>query len=241
MRILTLALGIAVTLAVPIVLAVTGIRVVTHDEYVQALYDHGDIPADRYGLTEAQRARLAETGLRSILPSSPDGIDVLREARLPDGAPAFDQRELRHMADVRTLVSHAYRLQLVLLVAIGALALLLGVSSASTRAVVPVALARGAVLTVGIALVVAIVSATRYDVFETTFHGLFFDGDSWRFDETETLRRLYPDRFWLDTAITVGALAVIQALVLLPLARTWARHAGAATHGMRMRTRTQSS
>ena len=144
------------------------------------------------------------------------------------------------MADVRTLVSHAYRLQLLLLVAIGALALLLGVS-ASTRAVVPVALARGAVLTVGIALVVAIVSATRYDVFETTFHGLFFDGDSWRFDETETLRRLYPDRFWLDTAITVGALAVIQALALLPLARIWARHAGAATHGMRMRARTQSS
>ena len=105
----------------------------------------------------------------------------------------------------------------------------------------PVALARGAVLTVGIALVVAIVSATRYDVFETTFHGLFFDGDSWRFDETETLRRLYPDRFWLDTAITVGALAVIQALVLLPLARIWARHAGATTHGMRMRARTQSS
>ena len=240
MRILTLALGIAVTLAVPIVLAVTGIRVVTHDEYVQALYDHGGIPGDRYGLTEAQRARLAETGLRSILPSSPDGIDVLREARLPNGVPAFDQRELRHMADVRTLVSHAYRLQLLLLVAIGALALLLGVS-ASTRAVVPVALARGAVLTVGIALVVAIVSATRYDVFETTFHGLFFDGDSWRFDETETLRRLYPDRFWLDTAITVGALAVIQALALLPLARIWARHAGAATHGMRMRARTQSS
>jgi integral membrane protein (TIGR01906 family) len=239
MRILALATGIVVTLAVPVVLAVTGIRAVTHDGYVQALYDHGGIPSDRYGLNEAQRTRLAEIGLRSILPPTPNGIDSLREARLPDGAPAFDARELRHMADVRTLVSRAYRLQLLLLVAIGALALLLGVP-ASTRAVVPRALARGALLTVAIALGVAIVSITRYDVFETTFHGLFFDSGSWRFDETETLRRLYPDRFWLDTAVTVGGLAVIQALVLIPLARLWARHASASGR-VGMRARTQSS
>ncbi len=239
MRILALATGIVVTLAVPVVLAVTGIRVVTHDGYVQALYDRGGIPGDRYGLNEAQRTRLSEIGLRSILPSTPNGIDSLREARLPDGAPAFDARELRHMADVRTLVSRAYRLQLLLLVAIGALALLLGVP-ASTRAVVPRALARGALLTVAIALGVAIVSITRYDVFETTFHGLFFDSGSWRFDESETLRRLYPDRFWLDTAITVGGLAVIQALVLIPLARLWARHASASGR-VGMRARTQSS
>lgn len=239
MRVLTFALGIAVVLAVPVVFTVTGIRVVTHDRYVETLYDRGGIPRDRYGLNAAERTKLAETGLRSILPSTPEGIKTLREARLPDGAPAFDARELRHMTDVRTLVSRAYRLQVFLVIAIAALALLLGVR-ASTRAVVPVALARGAILTVVVALVVAIVAATRYDLFETTFHGLFFDPGSWRFDETETLRRLYPDRFWLDTAITVGALAVVQALVLFPLARVWTRHARAGER-VRMRARTQSS
>ena len=211
----------------------------THDRYVEALYDHGRIPRDRYGLTEAERTRLAEIGLRSIVPSTPEGIDTLRAARLPDGAPAFDARELRHMTDVRTLVARAYRLQVFLLIAIAVLALLLGVS-ASTRSVVPAALARGSILTIGVALVVAIVSATRYDLFETTFHGLFFDPSSWRFDETETLRRLYPDRFWLDTAITVGALAVVQAFVLYPVARLWARHARAG-QGARLRARAQSS
>jgi integral membrane protein (TIGR01906 family) len=239
MRVVTLALGIAVTLAVPVILAVTGIRIVTHDRYVEAVYDHGGIPADRYGMPDAERTRLALTGLRSILPSTNDGIDLLRTARLHDGSPAFDGRELRHMADVRTLVSRAYDLQLVLLIAIGVLALLLGLRRA-TRTVVPTALARGAVLTVAVALTVAVVAAIRYDVFETAFHGLFFDPGSWRFAETETLRRLYPDRFWLDTAVSVGALAVAQAIALFLLARVWARRASA-RQAFRMRARTQSS
>ncbi len=104
----------------------------------------------------------------------------------------------------------------------------------------PVALARGAILTVALAVVVAIAAATSYDRFESVFHGLFFDGDTWRFEETDTLRRLYPDRFWLDTAIALGLVAVVQAAVLYPVARMWARRAGA-RRGFRMAARTESS
>ena len=239
MRVVTLALGIAVTLAVPVILAVNGIRVVTHDRYVEAVYDHGGIPADRYGMRDTERTRLALTGLRAIEPSNASGIDVLRAARFRDGAAAFDGRELRHMDDVRTLLARAYDLQLLLAVAIGVLAIGLGLLP-GTRTVVPAALARGAVLTVALAVVVGIVAAVRYDAFETTFHGLFFAPGTWRFEETETLRRLYPDRFWLVTAITVGALAVVQALVVFPLTRLWARRVEG-RQAFRVRPRTQSS
>jgi integral membrane protein (TIGR01906 family) len=238
-RIATIALSIAVTLAVPVILVVNGIRLVTNDRYVEAVYDHGGVPDDRYGLPANERERLALVGLRSIEPSTTEGVDLLREARLPNGEPAFNAREVTHMEDVRTAVARAYRFQVIAAVAIGVLALLLGLLT-SMRSLVPVALARGAVLTGALAVVVGIVAATSYSWFEEPFHWLFFEGETWRFEETDTLRRLYPDRFWLDTAVVIGVLAVLQAAVVFVVARLWARWAGVRKPA-RMRARTEGT
>jgi integral membrane protein (TIGR01906 family) len=237
-RLLIAVLGIGVALVVPAILAVNGIRLATNDRYVRAVYEHGGVPQDGRGLSEIDRTTLALAGLHSITPSS-EGIGPLRAAQLPDGSPAFNAREIRHMADVRALVDRAYRFQVFVLLAIAALAVVLGIRR-STRSVVPAALGRGALLTIALAVVVAVVGTTSYDWFETPFHAAFFEGDSWRFVETDTLRRLYPDRFWLDTTIFVGGIAVVQAAVLYPIARVWARWAGP-RQAMRMRARTQSS
>ena len=223
-RIAIIALSIAVTLAVPAILVVNGIRLVTNERYVEAVYDHGRVPDDRYGLPTNERERLALVGLRSIQPSTAEGVDLLRGARLTNGEPAFNAREVTHMEDVRTAVARAYRFQVIAAVAIGVLALLLGLLT-SMRSLVPVALARGAVLTGALAVVVGVVAATSYSSFEEPFHWLFFEGETWRFEETDTLRRLYPDRFWLDTAVVIGVLAVLQAAVVFVVARLWARRA----------------
>jgi integral membrane protein (TIGR01906 family) len=238
-RIATIALSVAVTLVVPAILAVNGIRLATNEQYVEAVYDYGGVPDDRYGLGSATRERLALVGLESIRPSS-EGISLLREARFPNGDTAFNARELAHMEDVRTTVARAYRFQLIAVAAIGVLALLFGLLGSSLRALVPVALARGAVLTVVVAVVVGVVAATSYSSFETPFHWLFFEGETWRFEETDTLRRLYPDRFWLATAIVIGVLCVLQAILLFVAARFWARRAGA-RRPLRMQARTEGT
>ena len=238
-RIALIVASVVVTLAVPAILAVNGIRLATNDRYVESLYDYGGVPDDRYGLPDAERERLALIGLRSIEPSTAAGIDLLREAHLPNGNSAFNARELAHMADVRTAVSRAYRFQIVAVIGIAILAVLLGLLS-TTRAVVPVALARGAVLTLVVAVAVPIVAAASYDSFESTFHGLFFEGDSWRFEETDTLRRLYPDRFWLDTAVVIGLLTVLQAVVVFLSTRSWARRAGV-RRPLSLRARTEGT
>jgi integral membrane protein (TIGR01906 family) len=238
-RIATIALSVAVTLVVPAILAVNGIRLVTNDRYVEAVYERGGVPDDRYGLTGQERERLALLGLRAIQPSTAEGVGLLREARLPGGEPAFNARELSHMEDVRTAVSRAYRFQVIAAVAIGVLALLLGLLT-SMRALVPVALARGAVLTAVLAVATGVLAAVSYSSFEGPFHWLFFEGETWRFEETDTLRRLYPDRFWLDTAVVIGVLAVLQAAVVFFVARLWARRAGA-RRPARMRARTEGT
>ncbi len=221
-RVAILALSVGVTVLVPALLVVNGARVLANDWYVRFEYGRDGFPPDRYGLTREQRTELALTGLHSILPQYDEGIQLLREARLPSSRPAFDDRELTHMADVRALVDHLYVLHLAALGAIAVLAVALGLSGRA-RTVVPRALRRGAILSLVLAAGVVAYVLTSYGAFSTDFHGLFFGGDSWRFAETETLRRLYPDRFWSDTAILLGAGAVAQALVLLGATRLWLR------------------
>jgi integral membrane protein (TIGR01906 family) len=238
-RLVTVALGIAIAILVPAVLAVNGVRIVANDAFVRLLYDHGGVPADRYGLSQQARESLALAGLHSILPSEERGVALLQEQRLPSGEPAFGARELEHMQDVRTLLARAYWFQIAAVLAIAGLAVLLSLRR-PTRALVPVALARGALLTIGLAVLVAVVSATSWGAFSTPFHSLFFEDETWRFAETDTLRRLYPDRFWLDTAVVIGALAVVQAILLFVLARFWARRAGA-RQAFRFRARTEGT
>ena len=40
------------------------------------------------------------------------------------------------------------------------------------------------------------------------FHSLFFEGDSWLFQYSDTLIRLFPLRFWQDTFLFAALIAV---------------------------------
>ena len=51
-----------------------------------------------------------------------------------------------------------------------------------------------------------------FDSFFTRFHEMFFEGDSWRFSDTDTLIRVYPERFWVDVSQIAAALTVAQAV-----------------------------
>jgi uncharacterized membrane protein len=128
------------------------------------------------------------------------------------------------MSDVRTLLGRLYALQVAGAIAIAVLALTLGLRP-SRRRLVPRALRIGALLSLGFAAYVGIAAVLYWPAFSTPFHLLFFGESSWRFDDADTLRRLYPDRFWIDTAIVLGLLAVVQAAALWFVARAWERRA----------------
>jgi uncharacterized membrane protein len=170
-------------------------------------------------LTKAQRTSLARAALDSIVPFGGGGRE-LRDARLPGGRPAFNDRELRHMRDVRR-----YLLGLYLIHAIGIAALVALAAVRRTRPVVRDGLAAGALFTFGVAAFVGIYLAVSPVSFLGGFHRFFFSGDSWRFAETDTLRRLFPDRFWTDFSIALGVIVGVQALALLGGAFLWRRQA----------------
>jgi len=55
----------------------------------------------------------------------------------------------------------------------------------------------------------------NWDFFFTGFHRIFFEGDSWLFSTRATLIRLFPERFWFDAAIAIGAITFAGAVIAI--------------------------
>lgn len=220
MRALAVVLVVVIAAVIPPVLVVNAFRVLATDTFVR--FELHRIPPDLYGFTDDQRQALALTGLRSIRPGS-EGVPLLERATLPNGSPAFGERELTHMRDVRRLFGAALRLQLVVLVSLAALAIAL--ARTPLRTVVPTGLLAGALATLAIALLAVPIILLGFDGFFTRFHEVFFEGNSWRFSTADTLIRLYPERFWQDVSRLAAAIVVGQAILLAPLAWWWRRAA----------------
>lgn len=211
-------LVVAIAVAVPPTLVVNALRALATDSFTR--WELERLEPDAYGLTAEQRETLALRGLESIRPGS-SGIEQLEQARLPDGSPAFVERELSHMRDVRRVFGLALRAQLVTLLVLAgvALALLRG----RFRTVVPRGLLVGALATLGAAILAVPVIVLGFDAFFTRFHEMFFEGDSWRFSNRDTLIRVYPEQLWIDVSRIAAALTVFQAVVLAGFSWWWLR------------------
>jgi integral membrane protein (TIGR01906 family) len=206
--------------AVPVLLLVIALRIVTGHWFVRWEYGKAGFPPDPFGLSAAERTHLAEVCV-DYLATSAD-ISLLADLRLPDGKPAFNARELRHMDDVQMVYNRITIAGIVAaLVLVGGLAILRASRHARRRA--PAALLRGSLLTLGLLAAVGATMVLSWGEFFTTFHRIFFEGDTWTFPYSDTLIRLFPMRFWIDVAVAIVTLLIVQALVLAALGRLWTR------------------
>jgi integral membrane protein (TIGR01906 family) len=219
-RVATWTVAVLVALAVPAILVVDGFRLLATDAFVGWELGRDGFPPDLYGLTTDQRTALAKLGLRSIEPGS-EGIALLERATLSNGSQAFEDRELTHMQDVRTLFGAALRAQLVALIAIVVLGLVLW--RTRLRSAVPAGLLAGSLATLAIAVLAVPMILLGFDGFFVRFHEIFFSGDSWQFSNADTLIRIYPEQFWMDVSRIAAGFAVLQAIVLAALSWWWLR------------------
>lgn len=203
-------LQVAVTIAVPIALLALSLRVTTAPWLPRWEYRRPAFPPDPYGLTTEGRIRLAEVCIQYLV--TPAGIDLLANLEL-EGRPAFNERELRHMVDVKRVLWG------ILWAGAGAWLLILGggaylFSRGPLRLNGVAALRGGALLTLGLLAAVGGLMLVRWDVFFTGFHELLFPPDTWTFPTSDTLIRLYPEKFWMDVGMVVVGLVLVQALLL---------------------------
>ena len=206
--------------ALPVLLVAADLRIVTGHWFVHWEYGKTDFPPDPFGLSTAERTRLAETCVEYLATNA--HLSLLANLRLPGGEPAFSERELIHMADVQVVYNGMMTAGIVAALGLlGGITTLLATSHARRRA--PAALLSGSTLTLGLLGTVAVYMVLSWGEFFTTFHRLFFEGDSWIFPYSDTLIRLFPIRFWMDVAMTVVGLLVVEAIATAAVGWLWRR------------------
>jgi integral membrane protein (TIGR01906 family) len=207
-------------LTLPVLLLAANLRLVTGHWFVRWEYQRAGFPSDPFGLSTVERIRLAEV-CQDYLAANAD-LSLLADLQLPGGEPAFNERELRHMADVQAVYLGVTIAGLVaaLIWAGGATAF---VVSRRARDVVPTTVLNGSLFTLGLLAAVASFMVVSWGRFFTAFHRVFFEGNTWIFPPSDTLIRLFPNRFWVDIGATIVGLLVIEALALAIASGMWRR------------------
>ena len=133
------------------------------------------------------------------------------------GAPVLEERERAHMRDVRGVFIGFF--DVAVIGAVGAVAIAIARRRKDGAAAWRLVRA-GAVGLVATLLVAGVVAFVAFDTLFEVFHRLLFAGGSYTFDpRTDRLVQLFPFQFWQETAIAVGAVAIVGALIVAGIAQ----------------------
>ncbi len=186
------AVSLVLIVLFPILLTLFAVRLAFTDIFVEFLYKRVSLPPDP--MPYELRLGIAKLGLRSVLSNS--GMEEFKDSGL------FNEREIRHMEDVKRLLSFFFSFLYI------ALPLwFLGFVGLRSKRDMGKILFFGGILLEVFVLFVLITSVISYDWLFIAFHDLLFDPYSWRFSDEDMLLRVYPMDFWykgtLYTAIGV--------------------------------------
>jgi integral membrane protein (TIGR01906 family) len=156
--------------------------------------------------------RAATDSILSDLVFGPPDFDV--DAA---GVPVLEERERAHMRDVRAVFVGFF----VVAAIMALVAIVVGVMRREgDRLATWRAIRAGAIGLVATLVVAGIVAVVAFDALFEIFHRLLFAGGSYTFDpRTDRLVQLFPFQFWQETAIAVGVVAIVAALIVAALAR----------------------
>jgi integral membrane protein (TIGR01906 family) len=206
-----------IVLAVPVALVLTAVRMLISPVFLQIEYNMPGFPQDSYGFTKEDRIHWANLAVQYLVNDA--AISFLGDLRFPEGQstpPAtcqymddctklYNDRELKHMLDVKNVVQRAlwvWYASLGLLLVTGILAYFDGWRGEYRRAI-----GYGGWLTVALLGAIILFVLLAFGVIFVMFHNIFFESGTWTFLYSDTLIRLFPQRFWRDTFLAVGLLA----------------------------------
>jgi len=206
----------------PVTLLLTSVRLLLTPAFVRLDYGLPGFPQDPYGFSMPERIAWADVALEYLLNDEP--ISFLGDLRFEDGNIVYNERELKHMLDVKILVQHAMSVWLAALAASVIMVLAIGQFAGRIRAWRALRAASITTLAVMAALLLLIVVAFQF-VF-VGFHRVFFQGDTWLFLYSDTLIRLFPERFWLTAFAAIVAATIASAVLLWLVSREALRSPG---------------
>jgi integral membrane protein (TIGR01906 family) len=197
-------------LTIPVALLLTSVRLLLTPAFVRLDYSLPGFPQDAYGFSMSDRSYWAGIALDYLLNDAP--IAFLGDLRFENGEAVYNERELKHMLDVKILVQQALTVWLAAIAASLVLLLLIGQFAGWREALQ--AIRAGAQATLGIMAVLLLLIAAAFQFVFVGFHRVFFQGDTWLFLYSDTLIRLFPERFWLTAFVAIVAGTVGLACLL---------------------------
>ena len=213
-----------VTILVPVVLTLLAVRIVMNPWYVEFEYRTPFFPEDPYGFTREERLKYSKIAIEYLLNDA--DISFLADLHFPDGQQApdfscqfmedctkfYNDRELEHMQDVKSVVQGALKV----LYLGAAILVLLGVwgwFGKWWRNYLN-GLRRGGWLTVILLGMIILFVLLAFGIIFVFFHEIFFASGTWTFYYSDSLIRMFPERFWRDTFLVVGLLAGLSGVAL---------------------------
>ena len=205
-----------VTLCIPFMLGFYMMTFVIAPWYPQWEYNKASFPPDHYGWTQEQRLELALVSVNFLARREPatEVIYMLEEQTHPDSDELlFNQREVDHMFDVKVRADRFRRATTILAIVVvaGITALLY---SNRTEATAYLAVRNGGIATLAILAVIGGVIGLAWDFFFTFFHELLFPPGTWTFSYSDSLIRLFPNKFWFDVGVLIVSLTIVAGLVV---------------------------
>ena len=200
-----------VTLLVPVFLALLAVRLVMTPLFLGIEYRTPGFPEDSYGFTLKDRFHLSKIAVDYLL--NAEDISYLGDLTFEDGSPLYNQRELYHMEDVKMVTGHALNVWYLSMIGL----ILLGVWAkfGSWWEEYKQGLRRGGWLTIFLIGTIILSVFLSFGVIFVGFHNIFFESGTWTFQFSDTLIRLFPERFWRDTFLAVGLIAFVGGLVFI--------------------------
>ena len=202
-----------IIIAMPFLLTIFTMRLlIAWDWPSYPRFEYQRIPPDAYGFTDEERLDLAEATLAYLRRPEPAGdvIYLLEDLRLPGSSqPLYNPGEISHMLDVK-IVADAFKqlLWLLALVVVGGLIFLL--ARPETQALGAKTMMQGGLLTAVILAVMGVLIGLAWNFVFVQFHELLFPPGTWTFAYTDSLIRLFPEKFWFDFgAIWVGGILTL--------------------------------
>ena len=208
-----------IILIIPIFLITLNARIVINSP---SLYNYG---FKKYSINDI--TRISHQDLMSVSKSIQDYFNnseeflhvstVVNDIKVSS---LYNDREIQHMVDVKKLIKSSY-----LILNISTILLLLMLiftiykhrkKIVNTISSISSLIKAGSILTISIILILTILSFFDFESVFYQFHILSFSNDLWQLDPSrDYLIAMFPTGFFFDTTIIIGALTLIEAIILL--------------------------
>lgn len=202
-----------VNLSVPVFLILGSVQMLATDRYLYFEYAKASFPADPFGFNPEERLAYAAANIRYVREALP--IQSLGEQRLGDQG-LYNGRELKHMQDVQRVYQIVRRVWLTSAAVLLALSVFL-LREPVHHSTFARAIRSGGLLTAVSVAFTGLLAVAAWRIWFVVFHQIFFAPGSWTFNTSDTLIRLFPEKFWFDAALTASSVSLVGGLLFFAM------------------------